>query len=318
MGFCLYIAGSVFIQDQRSEDRQPQSIENLEFLMAAMKAISIRHSVTKHFLTQLELDIEGSGISVSCKSSGKIGVGIPNTPINGINPMRRGTPMTISDLRAFGQSSSSTDADGVPEVCLYIASVAKGKVGASTTTSPFMGILPLRPSDGPIVHPPPEGLHGHVHPSFPNWNPPPNSALHQSPKLDQNNQQHHVPVESHDFVSSNPPVPADPNAVAAGSPFNIDSFLAGNTPSSDSSGSNAMQFPYRTPESRENGKSIDYPMFQGDPNSLIATADWTTEIPFNAESQDGIYNLPGSLHVTAAARQFFDTESWSQDPGPPG
>lgn len=316
MGFCLYIAGSVFVQDQKSEDRHPQSIENLEFLIAAMKAIGIRHSVTKHFLAQLELDIEGSGISIASKFSGKMGTGIPNTPMNGINPMRRGAPMTVSDLHAFGESSTSTDVDGVLELCPYITSVSKGRVRADSP--PLMGVLPGRPADSPIVHRPPEGLHAHLHPSFPNWNPPPKSALHQSPKLNQDNQQHQGPVESRDFTSSSPPVPPDPNAVSGGSPFNIDSFLAGNTPSSDSSTSNTMQFPYRTSESRDKSKSTDYPMFHGDPNSLIATADWTTETPFNSELQDGMHNLPDVIRTTDAARQFFDSEFWSQNPGPPG
>ena len=62
MGFCLYVAGGVFIQDQKSDRRNANSMANLEFLLAAMSAIGNRHSITKHFTAQLELDIEGSGI----------------------------------------------------------------------------------------------------------------------------------------------------------------------------------------------------------------------------------------------------------------
>lgn len=36
---------------------------NLEFLIAAMKALSKRHPITEHFVAQLELDIGASGIS---------------------------------------------------------------------------------------------------------------------------------------------------------------------------------------------------------------------------------------------------------------
>ena len=62
MGFCLYVAGGVFIQDQKSDRQHPNSFANLEFLVAAMTAIGSRHSITKHFTAQLELDIEASGI----------------------------------------------------------------------------------------------------------------------------------------------------------------------------------------------------------------------------------------------------------------
>ena len=62
MGFCLYIAGGVFIHDQKSDRPHPNNIANLEFLLAALRAIGRRHSITNHFTAQLELDLDGSGI----------------------------------------------------------------------------------------------------------------------------------------------------------------------------------------------------------------------------------------------------------------
>ena len=48
-GFCLYVAGGIFIKDQKMPDPQPQSASNLEFVLAAMRAIGKKHSVTDHF-----------------------------------------------------------------------------------------------------------------------------------------------------------------------------------------------------------------------------------------------------------------------------
>jgi hypothetical protein len=62
MGFCLYVAAGVFIQDLRSEQKSLQSMTNLEFLVSAMKALGKTHSITQHFTAQVEIDIENSGI----------------------------------------------------------------------------------------------------------------------------------------------------------------------------------------------------------------------------------------------------------------
>jgi hypothetical protein len=48
-GFCLYVAGGIFIKDQNMPNPQPQSASNLEFVLAAMRAIGKKHSVTDHF-----------------------------------------------------------------------------------------------------------------------------------------------------------------------------------------------------------------------------------------------------------------------------
>jgi hypothetical protein len=73
VGFCLYIASRVFIQDLRHRQKS-SSLANLEFIHSAMKAIGTRHAITEHFTAQVELDIEGNGISVGCS---------PQTSANG-------------------------------------------------------------------------------------------------------------------------------------------------------------------------------------------------------------------------------------------
>ena len=60
MGFCLYVACGVFIQDLRNDQTSFQSKANLEFLVSAMRAFGKTHSITAHFTAQVELDIENS------------------------------------------------------------------------------------------------------------------------------------------------------------------------------------------------------------------------------------------------------------------
>ena len=68
MGFCLYTAASVFLRDLSTDRQDPQSLSNLEFLMQAMNALGKRHSVAKHFIAQLELNIEGSKLGIAPRS----------------------------------------------------------------------------------------------------------------------------------------------------------------------------------------------------------------------------------------------------------
>lgn len=309
MGFCLYVAAGVFIQDQRSDEVHSQSITNLEFLLAAMKAIGNRHSITNHFTAQLELDIASSGI--------KIGR-MPNIPMNGIIPSRGGAPMSVEDLRTFWEPSYTNENGSVQvqEVCQYMSNMGKG--------NQFFGVIPRKPEAAEkVVHLPPEGLRDkHVHPSYPNWDPPASSALSNPDHNTQSKQQKQAPFETSSFAQSDPPVPTEPNvATTGGSPFNIDSFLAGNTPSSDSSSSRTMQMPYRQAGS-SNHQSPDYSMFQAsDPSSFLTASDWTSDMPLSAEQFDGVFGNPRNPQgpqATDAARQFFGTESWGENPTPPG
>jgi hypothetical protein len=70
------LAGGVFLQNQKTESPHPQNMANLEFLIAAMKALSKRHPITEHFVAQLELDIGASGIAKST-ISGDLKHGFP-------------------------------------------------------------------------------------------------------------------------------------------------------------------------------------------------------------------------------------------------
>lgn len=63
MGFCLYVAGGVFVHDIKlGQPSAPNSPANLDFLLVAMKQIGKRHTITDHFTAQLEFDIEVAGI----------------------------------------------------------------------------------------------------------------------------------------------------------------------------------------------------------------------------------------------------------------
>lgn len=62
-GFCLYVAAGVFIQDEVTVKSRSQSKNNVDFLLSAMKAMGKNHIITQHFIAQLELDLEASGIT---------------------------------------------------------------------------------------------------------------------------------------------------------------------------------------------------------------------------------------------------------------
>ncbi|KAA8563938.1 hypothetical protein EYC84_011942 [Monilinia fructicola] len=62
IGFCLYVASGVILQDVRKDKPNPQSASNLEFMVAAMKAVGKKHVIAKHFAAQLELEIGTQGI----------------------------------------------------------------------------------------------------------------------------------------------------------------------------------------------------------------------------------------------------------------
>lgn len=58
VGYCLYIASGVFLQDLRKDKPSPQSSSNLEFMMSALKAVGKKHLIARHFAVQLELEIK--------------------------------------------------------------------------------------------------------------------------------------------------------------------------------------------------------------------------------------------------------------------
>ncbi|KAI9641400.1 hypothetical protein NHQ30_010202 [Ciborinia camelliae] len=62
IGFCLYIASGVILQDVRKDKPNPQSTSNLEFMMSAMKAVGKKHAIARHFAAQLELEVETQAV----------------------------------------------------------------------------------------------------------------------------------------------------------------------------------------------------------------------------------------------------------------
>ena len=97
-GFCLYAAATVFIQHEKLAEKSATNLSNLEFLLAAMNAIGNRHTITTYFTTQLELDIEESGILVSSDHKPF------NLPNNGFLTERPMAPKTIYNLCAYVQA----------------------------------------------------------------------------------------------------------------------------------------------------------------------------------------------------------------------
>ncbi len=80
------------------------SLSNLEFLLAAMRAIGTKHSVTKHFTAQLELDVDASlsyGLGKDLFNDL-----IPNIPINGVIADQQVVPVTYDDIQGFVKSNS--------------------------------------------------------------------------------------------------------------------------------------------------------------------------------------------------------------------
>ncbi|KAK6595740.1 binuclear zinc transcription factor [Botrytis cinerea] len=58
IGFCLYVASGVILQDTKKDRPNPQSSSNLEFMLSAMKAVGKKHIIARHFTTQLELEMK--------------------------------------------------------------------------------------------------------------------------------------------------------------------------------------------------------------------------------------------------------------------
>lgn len=138
VGFCLYVAAGVFLKDQKSSTRpNPQNVVNIEFLQAAMSAIGLKHSITKHFSTQLELDIEAIGLKPS-KHAGDANH-IPNIPINGLLADRNGVPMTVDNLNHYASTAVPSSSVGASGSQFTI------RLGSSVMDcTSHMGIIPIR------------------------------------------------------------------------------------------------------------------------------------------------------------------------------
>ncbi|KAG9232542.1 fungal-specific transcription factor domain-containing protein [Amylocarpus encephaloides] len=163
MGFCLYVAGGVTLHDVMNKDPSPQSLGNLEFILAALNALGHRHAITKHFTAQLELDIEASGLDKgrrpSCPSpiwttdpnvlNPPINnmletVGdkedlvkatwpndrVPSVPTIGLLAERSGRPMTLGEVHSFANAARDRQPPSGKRVKASVVS------GADSTTPP--------------------------------------------------------------------------------------------------------------------------------------------------------------------------------------
>ncbi|TVY75878.1 Citrinin biosynthesis transcriptional activator ctnR [Lachnellula suecica] len=173
IGFCLYVAAGVFLSNTKSEDAHPQSIANLEFLLAAMRALSKRHPITTHFVAQLELDIQAStgqkpALSSILDSSDILETGFPkktfitsatpNVPMNGLIVEREGQPTTMAELFLtrpekkknqppwYGAMPSEQNSQSPPDVN-SIPTTASGNTPSSESSSSNTRQFPYRQSD---------------------------------------------------------------------------------------------------------------------------------------------------------------------------
>mgnify|MGYP004509551007 CR=1 FL=1 len=63
ISFCVYVAARVFVQYLRTRPNDQQMHSSLQFLLQAMQALRRKNPLTESFLVQLDLDLEGAGIS---------------------------------------------------------------------------------------------------------------------------------------------------------------------------------------------------------------------------------------------------------------
>lgn len=256
MGFCLYIAAGVFIQDQRSESRSSTSMSNLEFLLAAMKAIGNRHSITIHFTTQVELDIENSGIRNTGSSSHK---DMPNTPINGIPIERDNVPMGIHHgFYAYMPNKDKPEFDmQEPLTPLLPGILPAGSRTASPHDSPCAAAMSNFGAGFPSQ------TRAHEHTRTPRN---PSSTTYEN---------YASPTTYDNYASPNPlDMSADEvNNMSSYVDIHQNSFNSASTPSTKPSNPRPMQFPYR----QGHGPSdfVMFPQETIDSTPVDPSSEWT-------------------------------------------
>jgi hypothetical protein len=110
IAFCLYVAARVFVQYLKSKKDDTTVKSSLHFLLSAMQALKSKNPLTESFLVQLDVDLEGSGLSVPSnvsryQSGGKRGpVSFPYTSIRG----------ALTNGHSTRYRSTSTLSDALP------------------------------------------------------------------------------------------------------------------------------------------------------------------------------------------------------------
>jgi hypothetical protein len=64
IAFCLYVAARVFVQYLKSRKDDATVKSSLHFLLSAMQVLKTKNPLTESFLVQLDVDLEGSGLSL--------------------------------------------------------------------------------------------------------------------------------------------------------------------------------------------------------------------------------------------------------------
>jgi hypothetical protein len=123
-----------------------------------MRAIGRKHSITKHFIAQLELDIDAAGFLKSPPGPPKKSPVIPNLPINGLLVDRNGQSMTFEDMQSFHTTSSSdrgsSDVGAAQNAKLTPASDSMANESRVTSAGDSPDPIPINPRDkNPILIP---------------------------------------------------------------------------------------------------------------------------------------------------------------------
>lgn len=203
--------------------------------------------------------------------------------MNGLLVAREGMPMTIEEMQSFAQ---------------------KEKDKASPRTDGIHDVVPLYG-----VHPPtstsqsPPDINPTTDPYLDTWSNQPylsNPSYHSGSKHGSNVIPPIAPMVQGDQFREISPL---------GHSDSIPTTLSGNTPSSDTSSSNARQFPYRQSESSSRKASTPQNTWlppEGTPNFFTATPDWTM-------TQDELHNLEIQQIITDP-NAYLDDALWNHDP----
>ncbi|RKF71198.1 Citrinin biosynthesis transcriptional activator mrl3 [Golovinomyces cichoracearum] len=92
VGFCLYVAAGIFLEDIKTDTPNPRSFSNFDKILNAMRVLSTHHSLIKSFLTQCELDMDSYG-------KNRFGRDFSEDP--DILAESKGIPITVADMQAL-------------------------------------------------------------------------------------------------------------------------------------------------------------------------------------------------------------------------
>jgi hypothetical protein len=258
-----------------------------------MKAIGNRHSITIHFTTQVELDMENSGIRKSVTSRFQEQQ-TPNSVLTRPMAETNRQPMNVRDLYSYVPTTdlSAHDPLGTPHPGVLLPE-KRSSYGDNLfsgilfhkdhSSSPVLaecaakmpGIFPPERSMTSPQSNPNEPLISNYTAMMPNWNPPRNTPLEQTQKTSQTLSNTSDLQTS--ASTSGPLLAADGvSGVMSMNSFIGASHMNANTPPSDTSSSRTMQYPFRH-SPNNNDPPNDEPALQetsNESNSLEEYDKW--------------------------------------------